>query len=131
MAPGDNPTVPLAIALSYITAIPGATPEPVEPPPPMYRDEAEAQIQSQRIRAEEAERVRRYDALIADFCASNRDLISPVLERKLRAARYLPEDDPSDLTVDYWHTTYGVESFELENLQAAYERLVSIPNELP
>jgi hypothetical protein len=96
----------------------------------MYLDEAAAQIQSQQIRAEEAERVRRYDALIADFCASNRDLISPTLERKLHAARYLPEDNPSDVDADYWLTTHGVGLSELRRLQTAHERFASIPNEL-
>jgi hypothetical protein len=129
MAPGHNTSVPRSIAPSYNSAISGATPEPFEDPPPMYEDEAEAQIQSERIRAEEAERARRYDALIANFCALNRDLISPDLERKLHAARYLPEDNPSDVAADYWHTTYDVEFFELRRLQTAYERLVSVPNE--
>jgi len=117
--------VPPAATSNYNTAIPGAILAPVDDSPPMYRDEDEAQIQSQRIRAEEAERARRYDALIADFCASNRDLISPALERKLHAARYLPEDNPSDVAADYWHTTYGVEFFELRRLQTAYERHVA------
>jgi hypothetical protein len=112
------------------TASSSATPERIEDPPPIYRDETEALIQSQRVRAEEAERVRRYDALIAGFCASNRDLISPALERKLHAARHLPEDNPSDLTADYWLTTYGVEPLELRRLQTAYDRSVSIPNDL-
>jgi hypothetical protein len=140
--PDPNPTVPIATA-GYTIATPVATsghhpaipattpghntiiPGPIDDSPPVYRDEDEAQIQSQRIRAEEAERARRYDALIADFCASNRDLISPALERKLHAARYLPEDNPSDVPAEYWHTTYGVEFFELRRLQTAYERLVS------
>jgi hypothetical protein len=128
--PNYNTAVPPAAATpGYNTAIPSAIPVPVEDFPPMYRDEDEAQLQSQRIRAEEAERARRYDALIANFCAENRDLISPALERKLHAARYLPEDNPSDVAADYWHTTYGVEFFELRRLQTAYERLVSIPSE--
>jgi hypothetical protein len=128
--PSNNSAVPPAISPGHDPASLSAITETIEDPPPMYQDEAEAQIQSQRIRAEEAERVRRYDALIADFCASNRDLISPTLERKLHAARYLPEDDPSDVAADYWLNTYGVDSLELMRLQTAYERLVSTPSEL-
>ena len=105
----------------------------LENPPPIYRDEDNnmAQIapseRTTRVQPEEeAERARQYDVRIADFCATNRDLISHSLERKLHAARYLPEDDPNDVPAEYWHNTYGVEFFELRRLQTAYERFVSV-----
>ena len=85
--------------------------------PPLYQDHEAA-----RGRGDEAAQARAYDALIADFCATNRDLISPVLEQKLHAARYLPKDNPSDASAEYWHSTYGVSFFELRRLQEAYER---------
>jgi len=98
---------------------------PTENPPPIYEREDVAQIQSERARVEEAERARQYDMRISNFCATNRDLISPALERKLHNARYLPEDNPSDVSADYWRSAYGVEFFELRRLQTAYERFVS------
>ena len=70
----------------------------------------------------EAEQARVYEESISQFCATNRDLISPALEGKLRAARYLPKDNPSEVPAEYWRNAYGVEFFDLKRLQEAYER---------
>jgi len=111
---GRDATIPVTTADSHNTALP----QLIVTPPPMYRNaENIAQIPSGRASF--------YDVRISDFCTTNRDLIPPSLERKLHAARYLPEDDPSDLSAEYWHSTYGVEFFELRRLQAAYERFVN------
>ena len=124
---GHNTAVPITIA-GHKAALPWT----IGNPPPTYQDEENTvQIipspRTARVQPEEeAERARLYDEQIADFCATNRDLISPSLERKLHAARYLPEDDPSDVPAEYWHNTYGVEFFELRRLQTAYERSVSV-----
>ena len=116
---GDDATTPV------ITTGHNATiHRPTENPLPIYEGEDVAQIQSEQARVEEAERVRQYDTRIANFCATNRDLISPALERKLHNARYLPEDNPSDISATYRRGAYDVELFEFRRLQTAYERLV-------
>jgi len=125
---GYDATIPSATS-GYDTNTPVITPgldttihRPTENPPPMYEGEDVAQIQSEQARVQEAERARQYDMRMADFCATNRDLISPALERKLHNARYLPEDNPSDVSADYWRSAYGVEFFDLRRLQTAYDR---------
>ncbi|KIM29886.1 hypothetical protein M408DRAFT_67574 [Serendipita vermifera MAFF 305830] len=70
----------------------------------------------------EAAQARAYEESISQFCATNRDLISPALEGKLRTARYLPKDNPSEIPAEYWRDSYGVEFFDLKRLQEAYER---------
>lgn len=59
---------------------------------------------------------------IYQFCAANRNLISVALENKLRAAHWLPTDDPSEVPAERWRTAYGVEFFELKRIQEAYAR---------
>ncbi|KIM29885.1 hypothetical protein M408DRAFT_108556 [Serendipita vermifera MAFF 305830] len=71
----------------------------------------------------EAAQARAYEESLSQFCATNRDLISPTLEGKLRAARYLPKDNPSEISAEYWRNTYGVEFFDLKRLQEAYEKI--------
>ena len=65
---------------------------------------------------------RMYNTDLSKFCASNRDIISPGLENKLRAAQWLLADDPSEMSAEYWRNTYGVESFELKRVHEAYAR---------
>lgn len=63
-----------------------------------------------------------YNDDISRFCSANRDLISPTLENKLRAAHWLPSDDPNEMPAERWRTAYGVEFFELKRIQEAYSR---------
>lgn len=65
-----------------------------------------------------------YNTDIRSFCAANRDLVSPALESKLRAAHWIPTDDPSEIPAEHWSTAYGVEFFELKRIQEAYDRYV-------
>ncbi|KIM23404.1 hypothetical protein M408DRAFT_264067 [Serendipita vermifera MAFF 305830] len=59
---------------------------------------------------------------LSQFCAANRDLITTTLEGKLRAARYLPRDDPDEIPADYWRSAYGVDFFDLKRLKEAHDR---------
>lgn len=59
---------------------------------------------------------------LSQFCVANRDLIAPALEERLRAARYLPKDNPDEISADYWRSAYGVDFFDLKRLKEAYER---------
>lgn len=63
-----------------------------------------------------------YNNLITEYAAANRDVISAKLERKLRAARYLPTDNPSDMPAEEWGNLYGVGRFEVKRLQELYDR---------
>lgn len=63
-----------------------------------------------------------YSNLIGEYSAANRDVISPELEKKLRAARYLPTDNPSDMPAEEWGNLHGVGRFELKRLQELYDR---------
>lgn len=65
-----------------------------------------------------------YNDVIGQYAAANRDVINSDLERKLRAARYLPTDNPSDMPAEEWGTRYGVGTFELRRLQELYDRYV-------
>lgn len=68
--------------------------------------------------------------IIGQYAEANRDLISPSLESKLRAARYLPTDDPSEASEAEWQTQHGVGALELKRLKEAYNRSkVSSDNE--
>lgn len=72
-----------------------------------------------------------YDDPLSDLCTKNRDLIPLELENKLRAAQYLPRDDPNETTPDYWLRTYGVGGFELKRVQEAYDRSVATEPAFP
>ncbi|CAG7846606.1 SubName: Full=Uncharacterized protein {ECO:0000313/EMBL:CCA69851.1} [Serendipita indica DSM 11827] len=63
--------------------------------------------------------------IIGQYAQANRVLISPSLEDKLRAASYLPMDNPDEMPLSEWQA-YGVQTFELRRLQEAYDR-----NKLP
>ncbi|KIM23401.1 hypothetical protein M408DRAFT_332393, partial [Serendipita vermifera MAFF 305830] len=95
---------------------------------PEYRDDYTAHAApgivgpSSSGAVDEAAQAHAYEESISQFCTNNRDLISPVLESKLRAARYLPKDNPSEIPAEYWRDSYGVEFFDLKRLQEAYER---------
>lgn len=63
-----------------------------------------------------------YNDIIGQYATANRDIISSDLERRLRMARYLPTDNPSDMPAEEWGTRYGVGIFELRRLQELYDR---------
>ncbi|CAG7846607.1 SubName: Full=Uncharacterized protein {ECO:0000313/EMBL:CCA69853.1} [Serendipita indica DSM 11827] len=65
------------------------------------------------------------DDILGQYAQANSDLFSPSLESKLRVARYLPTDNPSEMPISEWQV-YSVQTFELRRLQEAYDR-----NKLP
>ena len=114
--------------------------EYTELPPPAYDPSASGPQSTERQRAGsispdthnpftstlefigDAADTRMYNTDLSKFCAANRDIISPGLENKLRAAHWLPADDPSEIPAEYWRNTYGVEFFELKRVHEAYAR---------
>jgi hypothetical protein len=44
------------------------------------------------------------------------------LEERLRAAQYLPSDDPDGIPPDVWQDNHGVSHFELKRLEEIYAR---------
>jgi hypothetical protein len=69
-----------------------------------------------------------YRDIIGLFAAAQRETISPELESRLRAARYLPTDDPSEISAERWRIDHGVTYFELKRLQEIYDTYVRITN---
>jgi hypothetical protein len=63
-----------------------------------------------------------YSDTLSQFTSANRDVITPNLENKLRQARYVPTDNPSDMSAEEWSSRYGVGTFELRRLQELYDR---------
>jgi hypothetical protein len=62
------------------------------------------------------------DDELGRWAAENRSLVPDELEKKLRAARYLPSDNPDEISPDVWRETHGVGHFELKRLQEIYAR---------
>ncbi|CAG7846609.1 SubName: Full=Uncharacterized protein {ECO:0000313/EMBL:CCA69855.1} [Serendipita indica DSM 11827] len=66
--------------------------------------------------------------VIGQYATANRDLISPSLESKLRAARYHPMDNPAEISASEWQSHYQVGVLELRRLQEAYDRSRGLGN---
>jgi hypothetical protein len=62
------------------------------------------------------------DDELGRWAAENRYLVPDKLEKKLRAAQYLPSDNPNEISPDVWRDTHGVGHFELKRLQELYAR---------
>ena len=103
----------------------GSSPSAIEDLPPAYEEPEGGHNEHHEGGIDESEEEITYEDGIAGFCAANRDLISPELEVKLRAAQYLPESNPSDISAKLWRTLHRVGFFELRQLQRAYDRLAS------
>lgn len=58
------------------------------------------------------------------YATAHRSIISHGLEDKLRRAKYLPTDDPKEISADVWMSQYGVGRFELKRLQELYNQYV-------
>jgi hypothetical protein len=62
------------------------------------------------------------DDELGRWAVENRSSVPYELEQSLRAARYLPSDNPDVISPDVWRDTYGVGHFELKRLQEIYAR---------
>lgn len=56
------------------------------------------------------------------WAEGHRDFVPPHLESRLRAGGYVPESNPSDISMDSWSTRFGVTRYELAGLQELYGR---------
>lgn len=63
---------------------------------------------------------------LTHFISENSDIIPISLADKLYTAGYLPADDPSMVSEDYWMDRFGVSAFELARLREAYRRYVTL-----
>jgi hypothetical protein len=66
--------------------------------------------------------VEEQDDELGRWAAENRSSVPYELEQKLRAAQYLPSDNPEEISPDVWRDAHGVGHFELKRLQEIYAR---------
>jgi hypothetical protein len=62
------------------------------------------------------------DDELGRWAAENRSLVPYELEQRLRAAQYLPSDDPDEIAESVWQSVHHIGHFEVKRLREIYAR---------